>query len=599
MSHSTNFRSDIEPVNGWGRFAGPKATSQAVVLPILLFLSLNAAPAGLTQTPDVRLIQLGVLFFALVSAWAYFTVVGKLIEAVASGSGRLRTAAVFFLYATTETVRTVLVHQYALMGGLESEPVWLFRIAGGVATGLVFFSLLSIVINDSQYYRVSYRELFENRILLNASLTSAEANLSRTREQLVLGVREQLEKALRTIIAESTQTRNDAVDVSEQLFDVAEGVVRPLSHQLFETPVTIDRAELSVKPPKVPFSTFVNVSSLADPFRPTQLVFIGFMLTLPVMFLFTKTIDFIFWGLGLALTYGTLYLAKKYVTPRLNKFSFVLRVILITAIFVAPAALFTGAVANAFYSKSSDGRMLTIYGVGIVVFLGWMLAASEGMRASRTSMLEEIAQVNEELYWLGVRLQAELWVDQKNLALTLHNEVQATLLAAAMKLKAASEEGEITPVAMQEVKELVLRGMNFAAEGSQSRTVEETVHRLNGNWGGLITMQLTATKECQEVLSQDHVTLRVLEDVLSEFQNNSLKHGKATTVDVNLSIPTPGILNLIMKNNGLPLDPNELGKGLGSTFLTSVTLNQHFENSDHGVVLTVQLPLSRSGQVVA
>lgn len=585
---------DSELQRGWGRFAGPRATSQAVVLPILLFLSFNAAPAGLTQSPDVRLIQLRILFFAFVCAWTYFTVFGVVIENVAARMGRLRSTLVMVLFATTETLRTVLVHQFALLGGLESDPVWLFRITGGTATGIVFFSVLSIVVNDSQYYRVSYRELFEQRILLNASLSSAEANLTRTRDQLVQSVRDQLDKALRSILRDSAQTSSQALELSDELFHVSEGVVRPLSHQLFEIPVLVDRTELSVKPPRVPFSTFVKVSSLADPFRPVQLVFIGFLLTLPVVFLFTHPIDYVGWAGGLVLTFAVLFVAQKYLTPRLIKIPFILRVILISAIYSAPALLFAGSVTNAVYSKTSNGALMAIYGVAMVMFLGWLIAASEGMRVSRTNMLEEISHVNNELYWLGVRLQAELWVDQKNLALTLHNEVQATLLAAALKLKAASDQGEITAGVMTEVKELILRGMNFAAKETVSTTLDEAVNRLNDNWGGLITMRYTAAQETLDLLAQDPITMGVLEDVLSEFQNNSLKHGKATETTVILSTSTPGVLSLSMSNNGSPLVSGELRSGLGSTFLNSVSLSQKFENYTRGVKLTVLLPLSNA-----
>jgi signal transduction histidine kinase len=247
------------------------------------------------------------------------------------------------------------------------------------------------------------------------------------------------------------------------------------------------------------------------------------------------------------------------------------------------------------FASNSDNFATTLYGAAIVAFLGWLLASSAGMRASRKSMLTEISQVNEELYWLGIRLQAELWVDQKNLALTLHNEVQATLLAAALKLKAAVEQGEITSDVMSEVRELISRGINFAATESSSRSLNDAVDRLNENWGGLITMRYTASEETLNLIEKDPVTLGVLEDVLSEFQNNSLKHGKATETTVILSSSTPGVLQLAMTNNGAPVQSRDVNSGLGSTFLTSVSLSQKLENFSRGVKLTVKLPLSGEG----
>lgn len=583
---------DEEPQNGWLRFSGPKATSQAVVLPVLLFLSLNAAPAGLTQSPDIRLTQLRVLFFAFLGAWAYFTTLAFVIDRVAPSMGRLRGWLVLFLFATAETVRTVLFHEFALANGLHSDPVWLFRITGGTATGIVFFSIVSVVVNDSQYYRRAYRKLFEQRLLLNAALSSAEANLERTRNQLIQGVRDQLDKVLRSTLRETETGTPAALKISNDLFQVAEEVVRPLSHQLFAEPVVVPKAELSVKPPRVPFGQFVRDSSLAAPFRPGLLVFIGTMISVPVLFLFAKFEDYFFWVVGLGLTYVVLMIANKFVTPQLPKIPLFLRVILISLIYISPALFFAGSIVNAVFASNSDNFATTIYGAAIVVFLGWLLASSAGMRASRKTMLTEISQVNEELYWLGVRLQAELWVDQKNLALTLHNEVQATLLAAALKLKAAVEQGEISAEVMSDVRELISRGIDFAATESSSRNLSDAVDRLNENWGGLITMRYTASEETLSLLEKDPVTLGVLEDVLSEFQNNSLKHGKATETTVILSSSTPGVLQLAMTNNGAPIQSRDVNSGLGSTFLTSVSLSQKLENFSRGVKLTVKLPLS-------
>jgi two-component sensor histidine kinase len=108
-------------------------------------------------------------------------------------------------------------------------------------------------------------------------------------------------------------------------------------------------------------------------------------------------------------------------------------------------------------------------------------------------------------------------------------------------------------------------------------------------------MRYTASEETLSLLEQDLVTLGVLEDVLSEFQNNSLKHGKATETTVILSSSTPGVLQLAMTNNGSPIQSREMNAGLGSTFLNSVSLSQKLENFSRGVKMTVRLPLSGSG----
>ena len=86
------------------------------------------------------------------------------------------------------------------------------------------------------------------------------------------------------------------------------------------------------------------------------------------------------------------------------------------------------------------------------------------------------------------------------------------------------------------------------------------------------------------------VGLGVLEDVLSEFQNNSLKHGAATKTTAQLTMPDTGILHVVLANNGRPLSTKN-SSGLGSAFINSVALEYSLETVQGGVQLILQLPL--------
>jgi signal transduction histidine kinase len=266
--------------------------------------------------------------------------------------------------------------------------------------------------------------------------------------------------------------------------------------------------------------------------------------------------------------------------------------LLIAVIFIIPAVIFTFTVFFALFDGPELSWNVVLYGSILGLGIGALVANSQGMLASRARMLQEVSDINDQLYWLNVRLQAELWLDQKNLALTLHNDVQATLLAAALKLKASWGEGKHSAeIVMPEVKELISRSINFATAAPDQRSLADAIARINDNWAGLITMKFTATAETQELVQRDSVTMGVLEDVLSEFQNNSLKHGQATETTAILTSPVAGVLQVAMSNNGHRIDTAVEG-GLGSHFLASVSLSYKLENFDRGVRLTVKLPVS-------
>lgn len=235
-----------------------------------------------------------------------------------------------------------------------------------------------------------------------------------------------------------------------------------------------------------------------------------------------------------------------------------------------------------------------LYGSLLGFVLGWLIASSAGMRTARIEMLVEISRINNELAWQNARIQSELWLDQKSLALTLHNDVQATLLAAALKLKASIDASPDSATdALPEVKDLISRSINFGSTATRDFTLTSIIHRINDNWAGIITMRYTASAETLTQVENDSVAMGVLEDVLSEFQNNSLKHGRSTETTAILSTPQPGILQVAMTNNGERLTA-ETQNGLGSAFLKSVALDYKLENFTRGVKLTVWLPISQT-----
>mgnify|MGYP000535365911 CR=1 FL=1 len=574
------------------RFGGNKATSQSIVWPILILLSLNISSSGISEAPEARLILLRCTAAALISAGLYFTICGAIINKAVPQLGKLRTWLVAILYATTEIVRAVLIQVFAGASGLDINPQWGFRILAALTTGLLVFALVSTVVNDSATYREAYKELSVQRFRLRSVVEASLDNLIRARDQLIQTTRDQLSQALKNTLSETEKLSPQFPVIIQQLFSVAEDVVRPLSHSLFENPLMLSAQQLDDQAPRVPLKTVIQKSSLAAPFRPGLLTLMAALLSIPSVFLNLTLMYVLQWSLALTLIFVTNALARKFITPHLKSLPLFFRIVLISIVYSVPAIIFVQvALSQAVVEKSIIGETI-LYGSLLGFVLGWLIASSAGMRTARSEMLDEISHINDELAWHNARIQSELWLDQKSLALTLHNDVQATLLAAALKLKAAIEDNPVTAGgALPEIKDLITRSINFGSTASRENTLPSIIQRINDNWAGIITMRFTASAETLDLIENDPVALGVLEDVLSEFQNNSLKHGHATEATAILTTPQQGILQVAMTNNGERLS-TETQNGLGSAFLKSVALDYKLENFTRGVKLTVWLPTS-------
>jgi signal transduction histidine kinase len=74
-------------------------------------------------------------------------------------------------------------------------------------------------------------------------------------------------------------------------------------------------------------------------------------------------------------------------------------------------------------------------------------------------------------------------------------------------------------------------------------------------------------------------------EVLREAVNNSVKHGGARNVSVEIDPKSRGLLSLVVINDGAPLEPQKI-KGYGSNVLDELTHEWSIANTHRGVQLS-------------
>jgi len=571
-------------------FDGPRATSQAVVIPVLLLLSLNFSPTGIVFHGAVPSSWLMVVLAATAASWVWFTVGGLALQRWCPEHSLSRTILLIVLFTTTEMLRTTLMHFLALDAGIVSEPKWAFRLVSGAATGLVTFGALSTVLNDLVAYRRAYRRLVEQRARLQTSLTTLATNLIATQAQILTSVRSRLEEALVVTLAETRKVVPNDISVVDDLFRVADEVVRPMSHQLFDVPVHFSDNSPDVKVPRARFSK-VLIDVTKAPFRPGELGTLAALLSVPVIMLSASPLKAMMIFVALGLVFLITWIGRHFFTPSFGRLSLGWRIFCLSLVFAFPSAVLAVVVFNALETVGNSLMYFVGYGVLLGTLMGWLVTFTAGLGNARNAMLTEAASINNELYWLNVRAQSQLWVAQKNLAITLHNDVQTTLIAAALHLKQAMESGSAIQDAIPDVRRLLNKALDIGVGAAAERGPEDVLARVNDKWGGLIEASLTISSATTELVAHDTVCIRIFEDLLAEFMTNSVKHGQAKKVKVELSAKNERTLSLVMTNDGAPVDANRTSTGLGSRLLEALTLNHSVRDVPGGVRLTATIPI--------
>ena len=584
----TFWRSDIV-----GRIAGPRAFSQRVFLPVLVFLSVGGAASESRATPDEIVGWNTVTFIALVGSWLLATISGAVVDRVFRRSGTPRFVAVIVVYFVVEASRAVLMAWLAFDRNLDPDPNWAYRIVAGGLTGLALFGVVAFVLAETDDYRATLGDLIVSARQMEELVSATEADLEVRRVQLLEAVRSAVTEAIRGVL---TAGGSSARIVANELVRVSEEIVRPLSHSLIPAvalPSSSSERPSITKPGRINAREVLRYATYVEPFRPEAVATISVLLSLgAVVFIFPLdgqlgVLASLLW------VYGYLWLMRRYVQPRLERVSLPWRVVVLVACFTGVAIVPEFALTYTAALQGIERTVLFIYIVVVTQTLMWLLAIIAGMRSARADVIAELREANERLLWQRTRLSQYLWGHQNVVAVALHKDVQGTLMAAAMKLTLSRDAGKNDDDAIDDIRATVLEAAEFVTTPLEAPPLRTSIAELNQRWAGVFEVLFDfddATSEIVARVDDDDLARRITTDLLAEFVTNAIKHGSATHARVTLSNVSHDVVRLGATNNGRPM-PEHPELGLGARMMIAVTVDRGYENVDGGVRMWADIPV--------
>lgn len=586
---------DVRNPHGFWRFAGVKATSQWVVLPIMGFLSLNVlVTAALSPfTQQVRGLSAALIAFA--AAWLFFTLTSLIVNLVFSRFGIVRTLVVLVMYGLTEYIRIRVVQevtQDTFELGANSD---IYTFVGAVITGIVMCSIAATATYDSSLYKADYTKLVQQQLALSSTVLSAERSVEQTRSQLLYSTKELLTSSLDSAFAKTRSKEKNYAKLVDELFRISDEVIRPLSQRLTDVICEEIPVVAPIKPQKVPLRSVLSNSNQFSSFNPVQITIITALISFPGLILVPNLGDFFSWFAGIVIIFLAHYLSKQFLTPIFPKLPKTVKGFLNSLVYSLPVGLLFFIVTFNVSAFNGLGLFVFIYGSFVGLILGWLIALSDGYRHAREQVLQQLSEANNELMWLETRLQSHLWLDQKRLALVVHNDVQATILSAGLSLKKAIQSGDdAVKKQLPKLRKLISTALQLDQRERDVPCIEDTVAHVNNTWDALITTSLSMEAAASQLLAQDPLASEVCAEVIREFVTNSLKHGQASSVTVFISYQNNRCLGLRLFNNGKALSSISSRSGLGTSFLEAVSVSYSLSDVLGGVELRVEVPVAVS-----
>jgi len=202
--------------------------------------------------------------------------------------------------------------------------------------------------------------------------------------------------------------------------------------------------------------------------------------------------------------------------------------------------------------------------------LGLFLFFAQLVQLQRKETTQRLEEVNRQLEVISSRLSQELWLNRKRMAALLHGPVQASLYAAAMGMaQTANPSAEYISKAQKEIETALDQLSN--PDRLESETLMSVMNQVKDLWSDSVEIQISIPNDLEAAISQEPLTLDATIEIARELVTNSVKHGKASKIEVQFSYLKDGNFSVEVLDNGTAFSESS-NPGYGTKVLTELSL---------------------------
>jgi len=573
-----------------------RAFSITTYLVVAIPAGVLAVVADPAMTSDDFFTWFGVVTVSTLLSGLFFGIYGALIFNPSKGIGRIVFG--FVGFAMAGSIRGGLLGFIGLETGALEEVNWQFRFVGGAVVATVLLPVAAIIVNDFASYRLRFTELTHIQKQLATLRDNAQFELDSKRALLEEGVNNRLKEVIHSLSTEANQGKSEVEfqQLAKSLQLAVESVVRPMSKELLSVDSDLDTSANPLTMRRVNLKSWLEATAISEPFRPWPVALIWSVIGASTISAlrpgFPGVLAFPIFVLS---TWALLLLGKSFIAPNLSRLNQSLRILVILSWYVIasviPAFLSWPPLANierpGFASLKTTLLVLDPI-ANIVICIA--LASLAGLNAERTRVLNEIVDANQNLRWELASLQGQLQIHRKQLARSIHNDVQAVFIASAMKLQNAINNGEVSQSLISEITQSLREIEVVYSDTKQVPSLTKAMDELKSFWGNGVSIYCDFDTSTEKLLMENEILRGTIIDVCSEAVINAVKHASATKVEVTLS-RDESVLNLDVLNNGELLRP-QFVEGSGLQMTKEVSVASELRKVENGTLLSVSLPIT-------
>jgi signal transduction histidine kinase len=474
--------------------------------------------------------------------------------------------------------RGLTAYFVALDQGVGTKEDIYFRLVSPPIFTFVSMTVCAAVVTTVSLQQEALSELAKERTMLKGAISNFRIMQERLQDELltrVTGIIRPVIDDLRGKLSQAGDPGQTEKALSTLQVTVDE-VVRPLSHQIANSdldpvldttgPIKInrtgllpDRINVSLAPA---WGVVLGIGSATTPFAAKFDPFVSAMSVFLVGFSSYVTLKVIEGIIG----------DRKY------------RPVTVAVLFLLAYGV-SGFVAPLYWTRTPWQFTTTMHlnFAGLSIIIGMVMFVVHLANSYRQQSIADLQSVNADMALLTSQLRQQVWLDHRRVAQVLHGSVQGALYAAAIRL---GRETVPTPETIESVQKDISDALaEVSRVKSEDFVFEEVLNSIIDLWQDSINFELALDQKAIHKLNANADAAECMLEVLREAVNNSVKHGGARNVSVEIAPKSRGLLSLVVINDGAPLEPQKI-KGYGSNVLDELTHEWSIANTHRGVQLS-------------
>jgi signal transduction histidine kinase len=207
---------------------------------------------------------------------------------------------------------------------------------------------------------------------------------------------------------------------------------------------------------------------------------------------------------------------------------------------------------------------------------------------NRDGYLKALKKNNKKIERELALVNQQIWVSRRAWALRIHGTVQASLTAA---LARVSSSPKLSEKDLKQVAAHISQARKGLLAGEEQFDFAKSVRAIKKTWSGIIDIKVDLSSPGAKMLIADKWAGVIANEIIKESVSNSMKHGKATKVNLSFETKEPGFVLIVAEDNGQGL-AKQFRPGLGSELLDEIAYPWSLTKFEGGVRLDARIPVS-------